>query len=380
MKQQVYLGFFLIVVLLAGCKAGRKAYNRGDYKDAVIQSIERLRVSPNNENAAEILTSAYPSMIEYYEDKIMTAKLGSEQLRWEMILRDYQALNQVYDQIQRSPAAKTLLSDARRYTIEEDEAKTRAADVRYALGSKELSKGNRENAKMAYDHFAKALSLVPDFRDAEELMQQAREDATVFVQIESMPVASRAFQLSYDFFEKQVFEYVRQTDFGPFVQFLFPMDPRAARIDPDQKILLAFDDFVVGQAFERERIADRVKDSVVLRTERRADTTINVYGTVRARVIGREKEITSSGLLDASIVDLNSGQVLGRQKFPGTFVWYDYWGYFEGDERALTEEDKKYIRKRSPAPDPYPQDLFIEFTRPIYGQLTRYIRDMYRGY
>ncbi|MEL6652971.1 MAG: hypothetical protein AAFQ87_19385, partial [Bacteroidota bacterium] len=110
------------------------------------------------------------------------------------------------------------------------------------------------------------------------------------------------------------------------------------------------------------------------------DSTVNAYGTVKAEVHHFQKQITSTGLLDMKIIDIRTGRVVSQRKFPGTFVWYDYWGFFNGDERALEKADDRFLRKNREIPAPPPQDLFIEFTRPIFSQVTDYVSNFYRNY
>jgi hypothetical protein len=83
-------------------------------------------------------------------------------------------------------------------------------------------------------------------------------------------------------------------------------------------------------------------------------------------------------LLDFQIKDMN-GVVISQEKMPGTFVWLDTWGIYRGDERALTEQDKVLLNRRESIPPP-PQDLFIEFTKPIYSQLISKVRNFYSRY
>jgi len=104
-----------------------------------------------------------------------------------------------------------------------------------------------------------------------------------------------------------------------------------------------------------------------------------IYGTVKATIHTFTKQISSRGLLDFKIYDPYANRVLTQEKFPGEFVWICQWGYFNGDERALNEEHKKIVKGKELHPPP-PQDLFIEFTKPIYDQLTAKIRDFYKNY
>jgi hypothetical protein len=90
-----------------------------------------------------------------------------------------------------------------------------------------------------------------------------------------------------------------------------------------------------------------------------------------------EKTITSSGLLDFQIRDFN-GKVIAHEKMPGTYVWRDSWATYQGDERALTN-DKALLKRRELIP-PLPQDLFLEFIKPIYSQLVTKVNNFYSRY
>ncbi|RMG17483.1 MAG: hypothetical protein D6730_23965 [Bacteroidetes bacterium] len=363
---------------LTACKTGKKAFRQGDYEEAVYSAINRLRSAPNNKKALQTLKEAYPIMLDYYQDQIEQAKLSSDPLRWERVLDLYGELNQVYDEVQRSPAAKRALPQVRNFSSEYEEARRRAAEARYALGEQELAKGHREAAKAAYRHFERCLQLQPGFRDAEEKMFEAQDLATVIVQIEPIPVHSRVLELSNEFFENQIIEWVRSYTWSPFVRFYSAKDTDAHLREPDHIIKMKFDDFVVGQAYVKEREVQRVNDSVEVEVKVGKDSTRTDYITAKATVHQFTKEITSTGLLDVQIIDARNGAVISQRKFPGTFIWVDRWGFFNGDERALTEEDKQFIRKKRESPNPPPQDLFIEFTRPIFNQVTDFITDFYR--
>lgn len=111
----------------------------------------------------------------------------------------------------------------------------------------------------------------------------------------------------------------------------------------------------------------------------KADNGNDVYGTVKATVFIYTKTITSNGVLDFKILDGASGSVITQEKMPGEYVWVTQWATFNGDERALTPEQLE-LSKLKEAPPPSNQDLFIEFTRPIYDQMIDKVRSYYRRY
>ena len=54
-------------------------------------------------------------------------------------------------------------------------------------------------------------------------------------------------------------------------------------------------------------------------------------------------------------------------------------GVFVGDERVLTDQQVRILNNQA-IPPPAPQDLFIEFTRPIYIRLTDRLTSYFRKY
>lgn len=379
---------FVLPVLLTfsmiSCKSTKRAYEKGDYETAVLNSVERLRRTPDNKKSRQTLKIAYPTLVTYYTEQIALAKQSGDPYKWETIMGHYQILNTAYDQVRTAPAALEVIPNPKNFVGDYEIARSKAAEARYALGNNELDlarNGDREAAKVAYDHFLKAQDFRPGYKDTEDLRLEALDLATIYVQIEPIPMHSRSLELTNEFFENQLAEEFVRGQLSPFIRFYFPGEEGRTTRRPDQYLIMQFDDFSVGNAYVKETVRERSRDSVVVGTVKiKEDSTANVYGTVDAEMHQFQKVITSSGLLDLRIVDARTGATITQQKFPGTFEWYDYWGFFNGDRRALNEEDQKFLAKRREAPNPSPQQLFIEFTQPIYGQATSFVRNYYRNY
>jgi hypothetical protein len=104
-----------------------------------------------------------------------------------------------------------------------------------------------------------------------------------------------------------------------------------------------------------------------------------VLGTVKAAYTEYGREVISKGLVSMRVLSSVNKQVLLHEKFPGKFVWSSYWASFNGDERALSSEQIGRTKLRPYDPPP-PQELFVEFCKPIYDQLTDRVRTFYRQY
>ena len=79
------------------------------------------------------------------------------------------------------------------------------------------------------------------------------------------------------------------------------------------------------------------------------------------------------------VVDAVGENVLTHRKFNGQYKWVTEWGSFNGDERALSDVQLAICKKKENSP-PAPQNLFVEFTKPIYNQLTGSLQSFYRKY
>ena len=120
-----------------------------------------------------------------------------------------------------------------------------------------------------------------------------------------------------------------------------------------------FDDFVIGQVYDKESIQDVSRDSVEVGVVTlKNGQKVKAYNTVKAKLTINHRELISKGVLDVMILDLAGNKVVSQRKFPGQFVWFVEWGSFNGDDRALNDKQLA-ICKRKPLPAPGPQDLFV---------------------
>jgi hypothetical protein len=314
--------FFILIFLLASCSSGRKSLEKGDYQGAFYQSVKRLGQSPNNRRAAETLASAYPELVSYNLDRIDRLMESSDPLRWEEVASLYAQLNQAYEAVQRSPRAQEILYETEDYTREYEDAQSRAVEARYSLGESLMPAArqrDREAAKKAYQHYQKVAELDPYFRDVRQKSEEALYLATLWVQVNPIPMHSRALELSNEFFQNKVLEYLRSHRISEYVRFITPAESRSMEQEPDQFLNLTFDDFVIGRSAIRETVHQRTADSVVVGTvevEENGEKVIkDVYGTAQAEVHWFEKRVESAGLLDLQIEDNWSRQVVAQEKF-----------------------------------------------------------------
>lgn len=381
MKNLSLLLLTFAVVFFTGCKTAKKAFKRGDYDESVLRAAEKLRESPNASTSADILKQAYPLAIEQNLGDVERYQNATEAFHWEPVVNAYERLNKLYDALRKCPACERLVT-VRSFMPEERDARQKAASERYEAGMVAMqNKESRTMARQAYEHFEKCDALVGNYQNVHALLDESYEYASHKVVVEQVLVTSRMYQLSNEYFQNKVNEFLQTNQrLNKFVRFYSPQEASNIRLKPDHIIKLEFDDFVVGQTLIQSN-TDVVtsKDSVQVGETTVGGKKIPVYNKVTAKLTRTRKSVLSSGLLDMQIMDFRTKSVVSQEKFRGDFNWFCEWGNFNGDERALTADQKKMCNSREINPPP-PQQLFVEFSKPIYDRLTSKIRDYYRNY
>ncbi len=379
-KRLAGVSLLVLILLITGCATGKKAFTKGDYYAATLQAISRLRSNPTSKSARETLDQSYPYAIEYYEKQVDAAMALDDPFKYSKIVGYYERLNHLASEIERAPAARQIVPMPKTYFNELREARQQGAEERYKMGMDELNKKTRESSKAAYYHFVEAEKMVMGYKDTHELMQRAKYEATLKVLLQQIPVSGTDNEISSIFFYNQIMEELKKSSTTEFVRFISPDEMEMESIQPDQILEMHFQEFIVGQVHDKETIREVSKDSVVVGQVTLQDgTVLDAYNTVKAEVTSFRRELISNGVLDVQSIDTYTGQVVSQKKFPGQFIWFSEWGSFTGDERALSAEDEKLIKLKPVAP-PSSQQLFIEFTKPIYYQVVPYLKQFYNQY
>jgi len=367
---------YLSLIIIGGCTTGKNALQKGDYDASVNKAVSRLQNSPKNTEAMQVLKTAYDLALQSHLRRIDEAKLSNDLFRWESIMYDYQKINQLADDINSCPACLAIVPSPSKYINELADSKYMAAGARYNSGLGYLRENNRLAAKKAYYEFEKTLNLQPNYKDAKAKMEDAYWAAVTRVVVQPIIVNSSLYKLSADYFQQQIDQFIGKYARNKFVIFYGEQQATEQKIGPDQVLSLNFDNFVVGQTYVKERVEKLKRDSVVIGETRERKP---IYGTVKATLSIFEKNISSSGLLDMSIMDWNTKKLVRQQKFPGTYVWRDSWASYKGDDRALSKQQLAMTKRRELLPPP-PSTLFLEFTKPIYNQLVDDIGYYYNNY
>ncbi|MEI7502580.1 MAG: hypothetical protein WCJ61_04795 [Paludibacter sp.] len=373
------LFYSLVILIVTSCSTGSKAYKRGDYFKACLESIERLRSSPKSETSQTVLTNSYPLALKMAEREIANAQAANQQDKFDVLVSQYERVNQLANEIYRCPKANELIATPKEYITELADAKNDAAEQNYALGLKAYDLDNIEQARVAYNYFLKANQYVNGYKDVVRKINEARYEATLRVVVQK-PLTSANYQYSADFFYTNLVSEMSQNAQNRFVRFYTQDEALQDNMrNPHQYIVLNFEDFTVGNSKETVKSIDVKRDSVVVGQVQVEGKSYNAYSTVTAQLNTFKREISSRGILSLRIVDAISNRIIQQRNFSGVYIWSTSWSTFKGDDRALNKEQKELCNKQAQIP-PQQQDLFIEFTKPIYTQAVSYVRSAYVRY
>jgi hypothetical protein len=373
-----YLPFVLLIFLFSNCsKSGTKALEQGNYYEAVTQSVEKLKKDIDNQKSSQVLPEAYKMASRELLRDIDRAKNANQQFRWEPVLEYYNKLNKMHDLIERCMPCRRLVSP-QSYFKETEEVRDNASNERYAIGIDLLKKKSIESGREAYKNFEELYKFAPNFKDVRFRMEEALNLGSVHVVVEQPRINSRMFQYSNEFFQGKIDEFLNTNRrMNKFIRFYSPTEAKNTNLKPDHVVRLEFIDFIVGESMlNSDKSTVTSKDSVKTGEATIDGKKVSVYGKVSAQLIKYRKAVRSRGILLMEVFDYQSNRSLMREEIGGEYNWGTEWASFNGDERALTDNEKRLCQRREELPPP-PQQLFIEFCKPIYDQTTSKLRRFY---
>lgn len=370
-----------LTLLIFSCsKSGKKALNQGDYYTATIQAVEKLRRDGNNSKSSEVLQNAYQLASEDLLRDIERAKLANQQFKYDRVVDGYAKLNRMHQEIEDCAACRRLVSP-KSFFQQEQSAIDIAANERYEFGLQQLKGNTLQAGRLAFESFDRLYQYAPNYKKVVELREEALNMGSVHVVVEQPKLNSRLYDYSYEFFQGQVEDYLSNNRrVNQFIRFYTPAEAEQLKRSPDQVVRLEFVEFVVGQTrVDSKEIKVTSEDSVKTGTAKLRGKEVDVYGKVNATITENHKQVLSRGVMLMEVYDLQSQKVLLTRELAGEFNWLNDWLTFNGDDRALTDKQIELSKNKEELPPP-PQQLFVEFCRPIYGQFKSELERFYRNY
>jgi len=369
MRNGSLLPSLLIIALLSGCSSGKKAYDRGDYYDAVVKAVMRLKQKPDHDKSKETLKNAYPLAVQSLEQEAQNMLASSEQFKYRNTIGVYERINQLGETIKSSPAAMTVVRQPKNYYAQIGELKEKAADELYEAGIASLMRGTRKDAREAYFYFRDCEQFVPRYKEALEMMTKAEDDGTLKVMYEESDYSNWT----------SLANVVRSLDDLQFIA-LYNKSMAVSNVENKNTIhlnmLLSIKDYNEGRPQIKKKEYNKT-DSVKTGEKVVNNQKVPVYEKVKGKFTGYEATARSAGRASVMIRDTQNGNIVLTQDFESEGLWSGSWGSCSGDQRAFDKNEKKLCEKGEQKPDysAMKEHVRKELDKQMYNALASFLQN-----
>lgn len=369
MKTRLLTLSLALILLLDGCSSGKRAYKQGDYYDAVLAAVQRLRGKPTHKKSIEVLKLSYQLAIDYLQTDTENQMTANANFKYRTAVQNYQKINNLYNEIRTSPGALKVIPKPVSKFEELTEYKAKAAEETYEAGILALLKNTREDAKQAYYLFNESNTYSPGYREAIEMIDQAKFNATLKVVVQPTLLSYRDWN-----FEPVLFGYTSNL----FVQMYSPAQATEQNLQKiDQYIKVAINGYTEGRPAVTKK-TETIKDSVKTGEKTVAGKKVPIYKDVSATLTTYTKTITGRGSLNLIITDGVSQAEIRNTEIVADESWSDTWATYAGDVRAMPDWAKKLSDKKEPFMNR--GTLEEQTRRALSTRLANEIRNFYNQY
>ena len=371
-----YSFLFASVFFLAGCKSVSKAYNQGDYADAIELGIKKLQKDPSDNETRDLVKSAYTFAVSQHESRIRSLSSSSSENRYESILREYNQLQDIYETIQQSPSAANAIRPVN-YADYVETYRNKAAEVHLANADRYMDEGTKRAYREAYNAYSQALRYVnsSDVRKKRDDAYNAALTKILVVPIQNYGGYSYHSNLQLQQFQNDVMRTLANNIHDNFIRFYSEWDLRSKDLEPDQILEMNLGRLMIGRPVDNSTTREVSKQVVVKETVHKPDSVTKQYATVKARITTTRRTLLSEGDLYMTIRDVN-GRIVWNDRFTGQHRWQMEFVTYTGDERALSDSDKTLINKAPTNRVPSETEIMAE----LYQQIQLDLSGRLRGY
>lgn len=327
----------LCLLLMESCSSGKKAYKHGDYYEAVLAAVQRLRQNPDHKKSKEVLSMSYMPAIEYLEADAQNQIAANANFKYSRAVADYERINHLYDQIRTSPGALKVIPQPVNRFKELTDLKLKASEECYEAGIQSLMKNTRQDAKEAYFLFSDAAKFTPGYRESTEMLEQARDVATLRVVV--VPSVDNYYGWNFE-------SILHGYNGNQFVRFYTQGQSQQQNLNRvDHYVRVLVNSYVENRPTINRRVEERT-DSVKTGEKTVNGAKVPVYEKVSAKTTIFEKTVNAKGSISLVVSDGTSRAEIYNTEITSSQAWTDSWAIFTGDRRALTQGNAKLVEKR----------------------------------
>jgi len=244
-----------------------------------------------------------------------------------------------------------------------------------------MSDKTRDAYREAYKEYNMAVSYHPDDFQLKKQRDSAYNAATVKVLISPIQnLGGYQYSSSYQLqnFQKDIIRTLSYNMNNDFIRFYSEFEARNQNIEPDQIMELNLSRISIGQPNDNKTTREVSKDVVTKEIVYKTDSVGKQYSTVKAIITTTKRTLLSQGDLYITVRD-TKGRVIWNDRFTGEHKWQTEFSTYTGDERALSDADKKLLNQTAPTP-PTEDQIMPELLKQIQSDLSYRLRNYYTKY
>ncbi|NCT16666.1 MAG: hypothetical protein AUK33_02385 [Flavobacteriaceae bacterium CG2_30_34_30] len=383
--------YLTVVLLLTACnsvKRSQKALYSGNYNASIDIAVSKLQKDRNKKNSQEyilILEDAFKKINERDKKRIdfLEKEANPENSREIFVL--YSNLENIQNSI--SPLLPLYNKESGRevkfkfndYSNDLIKAKQNFADYLYNLSKTQMQKDDKLSYRDAHSTLQELLDIAPNYRDGQQLLNDAHYFGTDFVFVrltnntnQFMPRQLEQDLLNFNTYGLDDFWTVYHTSKQRDIPYNFEinLEFRSILVSPERiterqiPLELEIQD---GFTYQKDRRGNFVLDS--LGNKIKIDKFIVVKGTLY------ETEQTKSLAVDARVVykDIRRNQIINNHPLQTEFIFENVFATFRGDERVLSNEDRRILNNRF-VPFPSNEQMLLDAGGDIKDRLSEILQ------
>lgn len=368
--------FTLILLIVQACGTGQSAFNKGNYYDATIKAVKKLRTKPDSKKSLALIQKSYPLALEYHRQRIDALGASNHPDKFIQIVDTYKLMNNMADEITRCPAALNVLKPVVYYHDQLKKAEQMAIIEQFNSASNLIKTENVNDARVAYQKLKWVKEVSPAFSDIDRQIAIAKDLATFKTIVVHLPEAYTNYKIDSRVFYNVLFDQLAKSG-TEFKRFYKPDLAEELQIAPHHIVEVQFIEFSIDALHEKINTKSYQNDSVNIGSYTdKEGHEYPVKGSVKAAVEITEREVMAKGIVSITIKDYQTGDIIQNRKYPGDYIWRNRWATFNGDERALPNDILQLTREKQNMP-PSPQDMFMLVSQPILANATSYLKSYY---
>lgn len=379
---------FVFVASCSSIKRSQKELNKGNYQTAIDIAIGKLQKNklkkgngeliPILEDAFQKATAAVMSRIDFLE------KDGNPASKRE-VFNLYSGLDRTQNKIRPLlPLYNIKEGREARFEFADYSANLIEAKEDYATFLYEQSKVLMDrNTKMDFRNAHKSLmelqKLSPNFKDTEKLLREAHYQGTdyVFVELNNLTNQIIPARLERDLLD---FNTYGLDDFWTEFHSLNRRD-----IDYDFEVRMEFRELLISPERIQERqipLEREIKDDYTYQVDRngnyildsdgnriKVDRFVVVKGTLYETI--QSKALALTGKVD--YYDVQRRQLMNSHPLETEFIFENVFATFKGDERVLSNDEKRLLRNRI-MPFPSNEQMLYDASDEIKNRLSAILK------